>query len=114
MPSKIRPELVNGDGSKTELRGGTAYLTVYEAVKQQKGLIHGRLDNSEGEHCALGSFFDINRNATVSWDLVNEIATVNDSVPHMTRAARKRHVTRWLRWKLYSCGFMSKPRGVTA
>lgn len=110
MPSAIRPELVAGNGKDTELRGGTAYLTVLEAVKQQDGLCHGRLHGARGEHCALGSFFVINKHATVSWGLVDEIATVNDSVPHMTPLGRKRHVQRWLRWKLYECGMMSKPK----
>ncbi len=110
MPSAIRPELVSGDGSKTCLRGGTAYLTILEAVKQQHGLIHGRLNGPHGEHCAIGSFFAVNRKATVPWELIDEVSTVNDSVPHLTKLGRKRHVTKWLRWKLWECGLASKPK----
>ncbi len=102
MPSELRPELTSGS-DRTCVRGGTAYLMILTAVEQQQGLIAGKL-HGHGAHCAIGSFFDINRKATVPWEIVNEVAAVNDSVPHFTEPARKRHVARWLKWKLATLG----------
>lgn len=86
--------------------GGTAYLMILNAVEGQKnGLIHGKLDNNIGEHCAIGSFFDVNDRHVSLYDaLIDEVASVNDSAPHMTKKQRKAMMMRWLRYKLTQLG----------
>lgn len=103
MSSVLRPELKSGNGDKPVMTNGTAYYMILGAVEAQDGLVHGKL-HERGAHCAIGSFFDVNQNATVTWDMVNEVAAVNDSVPHFTPRKRKLHVARWLRWKLTQIG----------
>lgn len=84
--------------------GASAYLMVYNAVRQQIGLIHGRLHNSRGEHCAIGSFWSINGPRSLHDSFIDEIAAINDSAPRMTRKQRKRMVLQWLRWRLKELG----------
>ncbi len=102
MASRLRPELVDGDGTTPCMRGGTAYLMVLSAVEQQEQLIHGRL-HAHGAHCAIGSYFDVNK-TTLEYSIINEVAAVNDSVPHLSGKQRKLHVARWLKWKLATLG----------
>lgn len=102
MSSTIRPELKPGNGKAYCPTGGTAYLMVYSAIERQQGLIHGRL-HDRGMHCAIGSFFQTN-NCSLPWELIDEVAAVNDSVPHKSAKQRKAHVRRWLRWRLAQLG----------
>lgn len=102
MPSIMRKELRDGDGSTPCMRGGTAYLMVLSAVEQQEQLIHGQL-HKHGAHCAIGSYFDMN-NTTLEYSLIDEVAAVNDSVPHLSGKQRKLYVARWLKWKLAQLG----------
>lgn len=103
MSSKLRPELGSGDGTTPCVNDGTAYVMIYNAVEVQAGLVHGKL-HAHGAHCAIGSFFTVNKNVTLPWSIVNEIAAVNDSMPTTTERQRKIRVARWLRWKLASLG----------
>lgn len=96
--SKLRPECGNGVGSPVPTNG-TAYLLIYTAVQHQEELIHGRL-HWNGRSCAIGSFFNDNPKLALHEPMVDEVAMVNDSVPHLSGKARKNHVLRWLRWKL--------------
>jgi hypothetical protein len=73
---------------------------VLKAVENAHGLIHGKLDNEKGEHCAIGNYFDVNPEAAMPVNIIDEIAAVNDSVPHYTKRQRKLHVVKWLRWRL--------------
>lgn len=100
--SKLRPEL-NSGSTKPCMSNGTAYLMIYSAVKAQPGLVHGKL-HDHGEHCAIGSYFEINDTTSLPVALIDEVAAVNDSVPHLSNAKRKQHVARWLRWKLANLG----------
>lgn len=84
--------------------GGTAYLMIYNAVNTRGGLIHGELEDRWGEHCAIGSFFAVNKRVPLPLTIIDEVALVNDSVPTATAKARKAMVKRWLRWKLAQLG----------
>ena len=41
--STLRPETVSAKSDAPCLHGGTAYFAIYQAVKAQDGLIHGKL-----------------------------------------------------------------------
>jgi hypothetical protein len=101
--SKLRPETAIGDGKSYTPTGGTAYLMIYNAVKSKQKLIHGRL-HAGGESCAIGSFWDVNPRCSLNYDLIDEVAAVNDSLPKASPRVRRLHVLRWLRWKLNSVG----------
>lgn len=103
MGSVMRPSLQPGDGKGYCPKNGTAYLMIYTAIEDQPGLIHGRL-HDRGAHCAVGSYWETNPRASLDWALVDEVAAVNDSVPHYTPRKRKLHVQRWLKWKLTQLG----------
>lgn len=82
----------------------TALYAVYGAVQGQPGLCHGRLHDGKGAHCAIGSFWDGAPKTTLHSSLIDEVAAVNDSVPHLSNVKRRAHVLRWLRWKLQQIG----------
>lgn len=100
--SKLRPEL--GPGGKWPcMKNGTAYLMILNAIEQQRGLIHGKLE-ADGEFCAIGSYFEVNDKTCLPSDLIDEVAAVNDSMPHMTPVQRKKRMMQWLKWKLAALG----------
>lgn len=100
--SKLRPTL--RDGSKWPcMTNGTAYLMIHAAVDREDGLIHGAL-HDHGASCAIGSYFNINGTTSLPSVLIDEVAAVNDSVPHLTPLGRKKFVSRWLKWKLTQLG----------
>lgn len=100
--SRLRPTL--GTNSKKPcMENGTAYLMILNAVETQPGLIHGKLQ-AHGEYCAIGSYFEINAATSLPETLIDEVAAVNDSMPHVSSRQRKVRVARWLRWKLTSLG----------
>lgn len=101
--SKLRPELSQNNGRYPCMSNGTAYLMILSAVEQRPGLVHGRLQD-HGEYCAIGSYFNINDRTSLPWPLIDEVAAVNDSVPHKSERQRKLHVLRWLRWKCTQLG----------
>ena len=84
--------------------GATAYLMIYNALRDREGLIHGKLDGPLGEHCAIGWYFEVNDRTALDLDLIDEVAAVNDSMPKATKRQRKNMVARWLRWKLTQLG----------
>jgi hypothetical protein len=86
------------------MRDGTAYLLIYRAVKDTNGLIHGQLHDQRGHHCAIGSYFERHANTALPTDLIDEVASVNDSLPNKTNRQRRLAVLRWLRWRLATCG----------
>lgn len=98
----LRREL-SCNSKKPCMSNGTAYLMILSAVKTREGLIHGQL-RKDGEVCAIGSYFAVNRQTSLPADLIDEVAAVNDSVPTMTPRQRKQHVARWLSWKLAQLG----------
>lgn len=104
--SKLRPECVNAKLGAPCPRGVTAYLSIYNSVKGEAGLIHGRLRDNRGGHCAIGSFFEsVSYGTALPADLIDEVATVNDSCRSFTPKQRRKAVLQWLRWKLEQLGF---------
>lgn len=99
--SKLRPTLRTG--TYPAMTNGTALLMIHSAVKAQNGLVHGKLEE-RGEFCAIGSYFEVNPRTSLYDELIDEVAAVNDSVPHVSSRQRRLHVLRWLRWKLARCG----------
>lgn len=102
--SELRPTLTAAKPGTPCMRNGTAYLMILNAVEQQKGLVHGMLHTPEGEHCAIGGYFDINKQTCLPSDLIDEVAAVNDSMPQLTPIQRRKRMMQWLKWKLASLG----------
>lgn len=100
--SELRKELKTGSTYPC-MSNGTAYMMILSAVETQPGLVHGKL-HDHGEHCAIGSYFEINDKTCLPSTLIDEVAAVNDSVPGKSNRQRKLHVRRWLRWKLAQLG----------
>lgn len=97
--SKLRPEC--GDSREPAMSDETVLFLVRDSVARRKVLIHGRLHDGKGNHCAMGAFWTDNPNATVRSSLLDEIATVNDSIPKTaTPQERWKKVNSWIRWKL--------------
>lgn len=101
--SKLRPEGTRASTGNA-LPDSTALYGIYGAVKGQCVLIHGQLHDGHGAHCAIGSFWTASPKSTPNVSLIDEVAAVNDSVPHLSGQQRRAHVLRWLRWKLKSLG----------
>jgi hypothetical protein len=114
--SKLRPECRTASPDAPCPRGVTAYLSVYNSVRGESGLIHGRLHDGRGAHCAIGSFFhSVDRGTALPEDLIDEVATVNDSCRNFTPKQRRNSVLKWLRWKLEQLGYhMSGPKAAKA
>lgn len=102
--SKLRPTLGIANPGTPCMRNGTAYWMILNAVEHQKGLIHGKL-HAHGAHCAIGSYFEVNGETALPSELIDEVATVNDSMPTLTPIQRKKRVTQWLKWRLADVGF---------
>lgn len=100
--SKLRPECGTarpGDGY-THVPTDTALYLILNSVNRRRGLIHGRLHDGYGGHCAMGAFWTDNPHLTVDGSLVDEVASVNDSIPPgSTPKERWKKVVSWLRWK---------------
>ena len=107
--SRLRPETCAADGPA--LPDDTALFLVRHAVECQRELIHGRLHDGRGLHCAVGALWATNPNLVLHTALVDEIAAVNDSVPP-TATPRERwlKVRSWLRWKLRVMANVKKGR----
>lgn len=97
--SKLRPETQTSTDGSYSPPLPTALYMIYAAVRTKAKLVHGRLHYG-GESCAIGSFWDVNPKCALNWQIIDEVAAVNDSVPHMTPRQRRLHVLRWLRWRL--------------
>lgn len=114
--SKLRPECGNASPDAPCPRGVTAYVAIYNSVKGEAGLIHGRLRDGHGGHCAIGAFFDsVDKGTALPSPLIDEVATVNDSCRSFTPKQRRTAVLQWLRWKLEQHGYLMpgrKPKAV--
>lgn len=99
--SKLRPELGPSTADGKALSDETALFLIKESVERRHMLIHGRLKDGRGNYCAIGSFWADNPGTTLHTALIDEVATVNDSVPaSATAKERWTVVRRWLRWKI--------------
>jgi hypothetical protein len=100
--SKLRPECRSAtakDGAA--LPYDTALFLIRESVARRKELIYGRLDGTNGEHCAIGAFWADNPNSVLNSFLIDEVAAVNDSVPPTASAKERwKKVNSWLRFKI--------------
>ena len=97
--SKLRPECKSSTAAAVP--NDTALFLIRNSVAKRRSLIHGRLDDNEGRHCAMGCFWEDNPKAVVSTALIDEVAAVNDSIPpSATPHQRWKAVNSWLRWKL--------------
>jgi len=97
--STLRPECRNS--YKPAISNSTALYLIRDAVAKRRSLIHGRLHDGRGNHCAMGCFWNDNPDLVVSNALIDEVAAVNDSLPPTaTPKQRWKKVTSWLRWKL--------------
>lgn len=97
--SKYRPEC--GISKQSALPDDTALYLIRESVAKRRALIHGRLHDGRGHHCAMGCFWEDHPNATLHAHLIDEVAAVNDAVPPTATAhERWKKVSSWLRWKV--------------
>jgi len=97
--SRLRPEARSS--REPALPDETALFLVRDAVEHQRGLIHGRLHDGKGGHCAVGALWATVPSLVLHTAVVDEIAAVNDSVtPTATPRERWLKVRSWLRWKL--------------
>lgn len=97
--SKLRPECDTSSGPAVP--NDTALYLIRDAVAKRRALIHGRLNDGRGGHCAMGSFWKDNPHLAVNAELVDEVAAVNDSLPrNATPQERWKKVNSWLRWKI--------------
>ena len=95
--SRLRQECK--DSYKPALPDDTALFLIRDAVARRRTLVHGRLHQGN-RHCAIGCFWTDNPGATLHSSLIDEVATVNDSVPNASQQQRWKKVNEWLRWKI--------------
>jgi hypothetical protein len=97
--TKLRPECKTS--TSPALPDDTALFLIRDSVARRRTLIHGRLHDNRGHHCAIGAFWTDNPGATLNSSLIDEVAAVNDSVPPTaTPQERWKKVQSWLRWKI--------------
>lgn len=97
--SKLRTECI--DSTNPALPNDTALFLIRDAVAKRRLLIHGRLDDGYGNHCAIGAFWEDNPGTTLRSSLIDEVAAVNDSIPpSATPKERWKKVNSWLRFKI--------------
>lgn len=98
--SSLRPECKLSDKPRT-FGDHSATWKIYEAVRKRRSLGFGKLHTDDGKHCAVGCFWADNPATVISSKLIDEVAAVNDSMPPTAKSSeRRRHVLRWLEWKL--------------
>jgi hypothetical protein len=75
---------------------------IRDSVRDAQGLAFGKLHDKEtGFSCAIGSFFDRNPKLALHSNLIDEVATYNDSIPkNVAPRTRRNRVLAWLNWKL--------------
>jgi hypothetical protein len=98
--SKLRP-IGCHNTNRSALPDETALYLIHDSVARRHDLIFGRLRDGQGGYCAIGAFWEDNPKAALNSDLIDEVATVNDSVPlTATPHERWKKVNSWLRWKI--------------
>ncbi len=98
--SELRPECEKSYKSWT-YDDREAIRHIYNAVRKRRSLAFGKLVANDGKHCAMGCYWKDHPHTVLRTKLVDEIASINDSVPPTAKPSeRRRHVLRWLEWKL--------------
>jgi len=73
---------------------------IRDSVRRRQALAYGKLHDGDLS-CAIGCFFDDNKNLALKTTIVDEVAAYNDSIPaHVSPKTRKRRVLEWLNAKL--------------
>lgn len=99
--SELRPECKTAGPDLQFIPRDTALFLIRDSVDRRKSLIYGRLNGPNNTHCALGCFWADNPYTSLSNSLIDEVATVNDSLgPDATPRQRWLKVRSWLRFKL--------------
>lgn len=75
----------------------SAFFRVWQAVKNRRALIHGKLHEGT-KSCAIGCTYDDGVDVLPS-EVVDEIATYNDSFPRLTPVKRWKRVKEWLEFR---------------
>ena len=100
--STLRPECKDSD--KPVMDRGMLWRRLYKSVRSRRSLAYGKLDAGDS-HCAMGCFWADNSGAAVPTEILEQVAAVNDSVPPTAKPSeRRKHVLRWLDWKLETLG----------
>jgi hypothetical protein len=86
--------------SKPSIPDDTAFYLIRDAVDRRRTLAYGLLHDAAGNDCAIGAFFAEHPGTALSSSLIDEVATVNDSVRSETPHERWKRVRGWLRWKV--------------
>lgn len=94
--SRLRPELVNSN-IPSVYTYASAFFRVLQAVKHRRALIHGQLHDGT-KSCAIGCAYDEGVNLLPN-DVVDEIATYNDSFPRLSAKERWKRVRDWLEFR---------------
>lgn len=98
--SKLRARETR-DSTGSALPDDTALFLIRDSVAKRRELIHGRLNDGYGNHCAIGCFWEDNPGTTLHAALIDEVAAVNDSVPPTATAKERwKKVDSWLRFKI--------------
>ena len=98
--ARLRPTLTDSTDPATPcMKGGTAYLLIYRAIKDERVLVHGKLHEGSNS-CAIGSYFNRHEKTCLPSALIDEVAAINDSVPQQTGVQRRKTVLKWLEWRM--------------
>lgn len=99
--STLRPEC--GAGTTPSPPQNVIWSRLYRAVRSRRSLAYGKLHDN-GQHCAMGCYWEDNF-GSVPTAIIDEVAAVNDSIPPTSPpSVRRRHVLKWLAWKLEMLG----------
>lgn len=97
--SSLRPECK--DSKNPAPPYATALYLIRDSVAKRRSLIHGKLHDGNGRHCAIGCFWEDNPKTSLPSSLIDEVAAVNDSIPpSATPHQRWKKVNDWLKFKL--------------
>ena len=93
------------DSSDPGLSYTATYFRVLLATAHIRQLIHGKLKD-HGNVCAIGAYFQ-EADIPINSQATEEIASYNDSFPHLSPHERWKEVRKWLRFQVAQ---MKKPR----
>jgi len=94
--NKRRPTLKETDEPGLDYRA--TYFRVFDAIARRRQLVHGRLYNDHNS-CAIGCYFR-DANIPINSRAIDEIASYNDSFPHLSMHLRWKKVRQWLRFEI--------------